>query len=280
MEKTFHFQPHIRYCEKPVMSFFAVLIAGSMALPVLIGPVPGGTARIVRLSFYLCAMFFCTAVLARMLCRRWKQARFVVTVDRLIYYGLFSVKVVSYAAVRKFWHVHFLYWAGFAVVRGEQTTIYLPFVVHDLSGLAKAVEERFKAHNREALLRSGRFDRFVLAARVNDIMNERIYTDLPALLTTVALGGIASGYVAQSIWRLYFPFVLGWSLLGLAFPLLGYLVANFIMAAGVARRIRDNFNVARSYDASALYVRAALVTAVVYLASGIAFRRFSTWLLW
>jgi hypothetical protein len=262
MEKTFYYQPHIRYSEGPVSSFFAVLVAGSLAMPFVFGCPHGyGLCPATRLSLYLAGTLVCMGILARMVCRKWREARFVVTDERLIHYDLFSLKVLSFSNVRRLRHFHFLHWFGLAILRGEKVTILVPFVVYDVSKLLLLVEERLRQHGRADLIRRQRFGSFVHAARLNDIVNDRIYADMGALTAIV-------------------PFVFLWALFGAARPLVAYLGAHTIIAVRLSQRLRAAADTVPSLDASRLYTGAALVSVLVYLVVGIVFRWLYSFTIW
>jgi hypothetical protein len=103
MEKTYYYQPHIRYSEKTVGWFFAVLIAGCPFVPFVLGcDSISWECPAVRLSAYLAGTLVCMAALMRMACRQWRDARIVVTDDYVGFYGPFSVRRIAFAEVTEF----------------------------------------------------------------------------------------------------------------------------------------------------------------------------------
>ena len=282
MEKIYYFQPHIRYSEKPAMRFFAILIAASLALPFISNA--SGRASLhaaIRLSAYLTLTLLCTALLARMICRRWRYARFVLGDEQLMMQGLFASKIVSFKRITHVWHFHFLYWFGIAAVREGKTTIYLPFVVDNLSQLLLDLCERLQALGKQQVCLSPRFKKFIHAARVNDVVNNRIYHDIGLLTKVTVSNAILSAFVACAFWRMYPPLVYAWTIFGLALPLAAYLAANIIISFDVSLRLKEDFSFSHPVAVSAIYAYAGFIAAIVYLCAGILYQlEFYPFLYW
>lgn len=204
----------------------------------------------------------------------------MVTDERLIHYDVFSLKVLSFSNVRRLRHFHFFHWFGLAILRGEKVTIFVPFVVYDVSKLLQLVEERLRENGRADLIRKERFGLFVHAAKLNDIVNDRIYADMGALTAIVMVSAGASAFIAYRMWLMFVPFVFLWALFGAALPLVAYLGANTIIAGRLSQSLRAAPDTVPCFDASRLYAGAALVSILAYLVSGIVFRWLYSLTIW
>lgn len=276
MEKTYYYQPHIRYSEGAVGWFFAVLIAGCFTLPFLLGCRPiVWQCPAVRLSVYLAGTLLCMAILLRMACRQWKYASIVVAEDYVGFYGPFSVRRIMFRDVTDFRYFHFLYWFGVAVVRTENSTVALPFVIQDASGLIRTVAGRLRARGMGYIFDTARFNRFIRAARVNDLINNKIFEDFPLLAAIVMASVAGSAFTAVHIWKVFFIFTLLWTAVGFVVPLAAYLTANMLIAGKVARRMGSGEDNEMEMDTSGIYSRAAFAAGIVYLCLGIVIKWYS-----
>jgi hypothetical protein len=280
MEKTFHFQSHLRYSEGPVTWFFTALIVGCLALPLVVQVPPLlRPSPLIRLSWYASGTLFCAVLLSRIFLRRWRFARFVVADHHLVQYGLFSVKAVSFAEVKRVRHFHFWYWMGVMAISSEKTTIMLPFIVSDLSGLARLIGDKLREHGRGDVYDGRKHEAFIRAASVNDVVNERIYSDFRPLMGLVMLCGWGGLFVAQNMWYLHVTLAMLWAFFSFAAPMIGYLAANALLALRVAGYVKREAGALPAFDPSRLYAKVGLVTGLLYLTAGIAFRTFCYWLL-
>jgi hypothetical protein len=111
------------------------------------------------------------------------------------------------------------------------------------------------------------------------VVNERIYSDFRPLMSLAMLCGAGSAFVARGIWTLPVGFTIVWTFFSFAAPMIGYLLANAVLALRVARYVKRDLDAAPAYDASGLYAKVGLVTGLLYLAAGIGFRTLCYWLM-
>lgn len=273
MEKAWFYQPHIRYSEKPVTWFFSFLLTICFFLPLILGCYsPFWSCPSVRLSVFLAGTILCFMYLARLTCRYFINAPIVITDEKLVHYGFWYGKQISFGDVISVKHFNFMYWFGFIAVTGSRSTIFIPFVIDDSFGLIKNLCERLDAFGKSHLCNTSGFSRFSHAARINDIVNRKIYGDLKKLSAWTLSSTFFSLIISFWIWEESIMSALRWGYVGLIVPLIAYLCGNMVIAHKVSKS-QDNGNNASDYCNTALvYTVCGYVSGIVYILAGILFK--------
>jgi hypothetical protein len=158
------------------------------------------------------------------------------------------------------------------VVRTETSTVALPFVIQNAADLIQTVAGRLRTRGMEKILAGERFARFVRAARTNDIINDKIFDELPALAAIVMISIAGSAFSAIYMWHAFFTLTVLWIIIGFAIPLIAYLAANVMIAFEVAASLDSSTDSDTKIDAVGIYSRAGLAAGIVYLCLGILFK--------
>jgi hypothetical protein len=163
---------------------------------------------------------------------------------------------------------------SFSVLEGsdDSATVFVPFVIDDTAGLLQAIVARLRANGLERHCSGPGFDRFMRAAMINDVINRKIYCDLPVLGFLVIGFGFGSLALATAFWYMGFVPVLIWTVLSLAFPMAVYVTANLFIAHKIVQSPECGNSASISCDTSGVYIRAAMVGGLVYLFMGIVFK--------
>lgn len=278
MEKLFYYQPHIRYSEKIVSVFFIALIGFCPLLPLITGcPGPGWACPGVRLSVYMAATLALMSVLFQKICRQWRTAHITVSDTGLVVCGPWSVRSMSYKDVDRLFHVHFFFLWGCMIVRTGKKYFFLSFIIQDFAKLAGLVKEKCALQGNMLNIKQSRFENFLRYARINDIVNDNLFNNLPKLSVTTALSTIFSAFVAGYVWRVSAGYVFIWMQAGLILPPLAYITATSYCAYRIEGNMKKNRGVSSFDDTDRVFNTVIFITGLIYFAGGIFFRHFARW---
>ncbi|MBD3317751.1 MAG: hypothetical protein GF344_18340 [Chitinivibrionales bacterium] len=273
MQRIFTYQRYLLF-----VNYFAFrVIIGAIALSWLVPEALRWTDSILigsttRLSLYLTITFAALGGLIVRIGRELKNTVFIVTNDRLVFRTPSCVRSILFEEVERFRCRRVGWFAGYGELQGEKTTIRLPAVVRDLSGMVSLIRRFLDEAGRDSSYDRKEVEAFVLRSRVNDLSEERTFESMPSLLWIIVATTFFSFVVAFRIWQLPALTAIAWSLVGAVFPVASYLTANRLISAMTYRRMRAGDPHPESLEPERFFVSVGAAAFIAYLVLGIAFK--------
>lgn len=275
MEKTYSIHPSIFLMEKVMyrLSFgiIIVIISGPLFLT--------GPFIIVRYVLLKIALFISVALLSlnflfRMIFKDLKKTQFHLSsagIQKVSQYTASAIKLDHITRI-SFTTIPFI--TAFCTIKSQKTKLYLHTTIDDTAGLLTYLYTLLKNIGKESLINQVKMNSFIQNAHISDFHAKQTDKIIIPLIGTIFIFSALSGFVSIKIWQLPFFYSFIWTIAGFIFPIIGYCTSYMLISSILRKQPMQTDHPENSVHIHSIYRTISILTVLLYLCTGIAYKYF------
>jgi len=273
MPKKFFYHPSISLVKQILVSLSYIFIVICWIIPFLLhGPLSIYRPQLLRFAIYMSLTILLALYFFHVVFYELKNTVFILTKDRLIRKSPIKTTIIPLSEVTAFRYIRFPF--RFILIRTSPRTIRLFLIIKNLSDLVQSLQEYFERENKHSVFNDLEIAKFKHRALVADFNLNQTFHIIKPLISITLSSILFSALTACWLWRLPLLFASIWIISGMLFPLIGYLIAYFLITRRFSLQLKQNPLTLPSCDTSRIYTLTALSIATAYLICGIIYKNF------
>ena len=273
MDKKYFYHPSMFISEHIFISILYSLIMISWIVPfILNNKFENFQFSIFRISILITFTFLIASHLIKTLFANLKGTVFVLTYDDIIKKTPRKIITIPYADICQFKFIRFPFTSGYGLLKSSDDKIRFLFFIDNLNDLLTKLEDNLHMWKKESIINKKEMDKFKYVAAVSKYVNDYVFHSIKPLITVILYITISSVIIAFRIWNLPPVEALTWTLYSIIYPLLSYLIIHYLITQKISQQIRDAKMKVKdigSIDTSRIISYSVLISAIIYLLSGI-----------